>query len=1016
MPRFSVVVPTYNKESYIEECLESLANQTLGDWEALVIDDASSDGTGFVADRFAAEDGRVRVIHKNRNEGVHLARRTGMEDVSGDYTLFLDSDDSLEPDCLAKLDEALSADPVDSLHFGLVARAAGSTSDAAAEAFQRFNNAGEGTLDRDELLKQVFFEDGGYRRDWRVTNHAYATAALKAAFNAMTSERLERAEDAYEYLVICSHIEQEGTRNDILGYVYNLGRGIINYDRLTVDAYVREAEQCRRCFEAAADYVAASDDGRLVRAADGARVKLLEIVTNDWSTRIAPEDRVRAAYRMAEMLGPNEVACNLLRLARDGVYRDWDEDLSLTDDDATRSTFDLGVELSDTARATEDAQGRLDAVLAQTLGHVADIRKREAERAQDDLVAGYEAQKVRILVSAHRDFTRFDAKSLQMIQVGCAVNGGHLPNMLHDDEGDNDSALNKMLCEMTAQYWAWKHVTDAEYVGFCHYRRYFNFSDTRYEENGWGEVMAGAIDEAAQKKFGLHDASIARALEGYDVVTAPIQDLRTMPGAYTTPAEQYADAPKLHIDDLILCGEVVKELHPDYAEDVEAYLNGHTSCFCNMYIMRGELFREYAEWVFPILDRCIENIDFSHYSVEAVRTPGHLAERLLNIYLMHGERVGRGWKTEELQVVHFQDPEPRPEPAPLPVETPVRSTIPVVFAADDNYVPMVSTTIVSMLENADPAYRYDVIVLTSDISGANRAEMQAMVSRYPHAHLRFLDVADIVEKYDLTTSNAHISNETYYRFLIQELLPFYTKVLYLDSDLVVTGDVAELYHTDVTGNLLAAARDVDFLGNLNMPDGKRMAYARDVLGMRDPYDYFQAGVLLLNTAEMRSFMTMDQWLEAASDPTLIYNDQDVLNRCCEGRVTYLDNAWNVMTDCDGRIGRIFSFAPAPVFDAFLEARRHPLVIHYAGVDKPWNSVKCDQGMHFWNYASLTPFFVNLVVACAKSKKRVSYSNVVPENSIVRRVVDPILPPGTRRREHLKAAGKFVLKLKGGDDD
>lgn len=1019
MPRFSIVIPAYNVEAYLEQCLDSLLAQTFGDWEAVVVDDASPDGSGALADRLAASDPRITVVHKAANEGTHLARRTGMERCCGEYTVFLDGDDSLKPDCLALLDEALSADPVDSIHYGLVAQAAGSTSDEAAKAFERFNNEGEGTLARQELLTQVFFERGGYRRDWRVTNHAYKTEALKRAFEAMTPERLDRAEDAYEYLVICSVIEQEATRNDILGYVYNLGRGIINYDRLTPEAYAREAAQCQACIDASVDFARMSGDEALAEAASGAKVKLAEIVTNDWQNRVAPEDQAKAAELIASVLGPNEVAANLARLARDGAYRLWDTDVSLADDPSVERTFNLALELSDTAHVADDARARLDAAVVAAASHIGDLRRRDAERAERDLLADYDAQKVRILVSAHRDFARFDAKSLQMIQVGCAVNGGRLPDMLHDDEGDNDSGLNKMLCEMTAQYWAWKHVTDAEYVGFCHYRRYFNFSDTRYEENGWGEVMAGTIDEAAQRRFGLDDASIARAIEGYDIVTAPMQDIRSLPAPYTTPAEQYADAPKLHIDDLILCGEVVKELHPDYAQDVDAYLNGHTSCFCNMYIMRTELFREYAEWVFPILDRCIDAIDFSHYSVEGVRTPGHLAERLLNIYLIHGERVGRGWKTKELQVVHFQDPAPRPAPRPLPLETPVRSTIPVVFAADNNYVPMVSTTIVSMLENADPAYRYDVIVLTSDISGENRAEMGAVVARYPHAHLRFLDVADIVEKYDLTTSNAHISNETYYRFLIQELLPFYTKVLYLDSDLVVTGDVAELYHTDVTGNLLAAARDVDFLGNLNMPDGKRMAYAEDVLGMRDPYDYFQAGVLLLNTGEMRQFMSMEQWLEAASDPTLIYNDQDVLNRCCEGRVTYLDNAWNVMIDCDGRIGRIFSFAPAPVFDAFLRARGNALVTHYAGFQKPWTMVGCDKAELYWEYARKTPFYERLIAQLAAAVahvdlggKRISWQppKAIGENNPIRKLVDPIMPYGTRRREVMKSIGRTVRGL------
>ena len=60
--------------------------------------------------------------------------------------------------------------------------------------------------------------------------------------------------------------------------------------------------------------------------------------------------------------------------------------------------------------------------------------------------------------------------------------------MLHDDEGENISDKNPMYCELTAQYWAWKNL-DADYYGFCHYRRYFNFSDTVYEEDPWGNVL-----------------------------------------------------------------------------------------------------------------------------------------------------------------------------------------------------------------------------------------------------------------------------------------------------------------------------------------------------------------------------------------------------------------------------------------------------------------------------------------------------------------------------------------------
>lgn len=94
---------------------------------------------------------------------------------------------------------------------------------------------------------------------------------------------------------------------------------------------------------------------------------------------------------------------------------------------------------------------------------------------------------VKILVCSHKDAEYFDSSILQPIQVGSALSSNRLHTPHHDDEGDSISSLNPMYCELTAQYWAWKNL-DAEYYGFCHYRRYFNFSDVCFKENAYGEA------------------------------------------------------------------------------------------------------------------------------------------------------------------------------------------------------------------------------------------------------------------------------------------------------------------------------------------------------------------------------------------------------------------------------------------------------------------------------------------------------------------------------------------------
>ncbi len=96
MPKVSIIIPVYNVEPYIERCLDSVINQTLTDWEAICIDDSSPDRCPQILDRYAAEDSRFKVIHKE-NGGVSTARNTALDNVTGEFLFFMDSDDFLHP-------------------------------------------------------------------------------------------------------------------------------------------------------------------------------------------------------------------------------------------------------------------------------------------------------------------------------------------------------------------------------------------------------------------------------------------------------------------------------------------------------------------------------------------------------------------------------------------------------------------------------------------------------------------------------------------------------------------------------------------------------------------------------------------------------------------------------------------------------------------------------------------------------------------------------------------------------
>ena len=96
MNKYSIIVPVYNVEKYIRECLDSLKNQTYGEFEAVLVDDGSPDGSGAICDEYAARDPRFKVVHKE-NGGLISAWKEGLRRASNELILFVDSDDYIKP-------------------------------------------------------------------------------------------------------------------------------------------------------------------------------------------------------------------------------------------------------------------------------------------------------------------------------------------------------------------------------------------------------------------------------------------------------------------------------------------------------------------------------------------------------------------------------------------------------------------------------------------------------------------------------------------------------------------------------------------------------------------------------------------------------------------------------------------------------------------------------------------------------------------------------------------------------
>lgn len=107
MPKVSVIIPVYNVEQYLEQCLQSIINQTLSDIEIICVDDGSTDNSLNILKEYAQKDSRIKVLQQ-QNQYAGVARNNGLDTATGDYVYFLDSDDYIMKDCLEKMYEQIT--------------------------------------------------------------------------------------------------------------------------------------------------------------------------------------------------------------------------------------------------------------------------------------------------------------------------------------------------------------------------------------------------------------------------------------------------------------------------------------------------------------------------------------------------------------------------------------------------------------------------------------------------------------------------------------------------------------------------------------------------------------------------------------------------------------------------------------------------------------------------------------------------------------------------------------------
>ena len=315
-----------------------------------------------------------------------------------------------------------------------------------------------------------------------------------------------------------------------------------------------------------------------------------------------------------------------------------------------------------------------------------------------------------------------------------------------------------------------------------------------------------------------------------------------------------------------------------------------------------------------------------------------------------------------------------------------KAEIPIFFACDEGFVKYTMVSMKSIMENADRSRKYHIYILHMGITEATQAKVLAMADE--EFAIDFVDVTDKMKSIaDKLPIRDYYSNTTYFRLFIPDMFPQYRKALYIDSDTIVVGNIAELYDHKL-GKLYAGVcpdrvvAQTDILGD----------YVEKVLGVKRTR-YFNAGVMLMNCSQFRENHLLDEFLEMLHIYLFVVaQDQDYLNLICKNQVLYMEPKWN-----------------AQVFGELACPEEEVGLFHFNMAAKPWHYEDCRLAEYFWKYAKMTVDYDAIKEGLANYTDEQRRNDSVSGEKLIRLAVSEINREDNYLRK-MEKAGKSENKL------
>jgi lipopolysaccharide biosynthesis glycosyltransferase len=621
--------------------------------------------------------------------------------------------------------------------------------------------------------------------------------------------------------------------------------------------------------------------------------------------------------------------------------------------------------------------------------------------------------KIDIAVCYHKESPIFQNEALKPMQLGKAINKIAL-GIRGDDTGDNMSTENKFYAEDTAFYWLWKN-SEADIKGIMHYLRLLDLNGAGNRDRSL--ILDDVKPDVLINELGLTESRISELMKDNDVLIRQSVDIFDWFAGNIE--EQYKATHIPEYWDYMM--KIIKTDFPDIYPAASRLANSHFGWFQNIVVMRGKLFDQMCAFRFSVLQKLETKVDRNRLEIAlgepmATRYAAFLGERLTMIFVKYLQE--QGTKIAEFPIVSIITKEnglAKTSDANAYAKTKAtislkpaftdKNAVAIMLATDDNYAPYCGVMIQSIIDNANPSRNYDIVV-AGNMNETKQLQLLSMATE--NISVRVLDVKPFLADIDISIFqlNNHFSIETYYRFFIPRIFANYKKVLYLDVDMVVLRDVAELYDTEMGDNWWAATRDkvVPVLGfNRGSYDNKViLPYIKNTLKMDSVFDYFQAGVMLWNVPQCEKDKVEEQCLAKLKElGNPIYVDQSVMNSVANGKhILYIPGYWNALW--------FWTFYGARQTEALETAIRqvnNAYIIHFASGRKPWTEPALPNADKFWQYARKTPFYETILFAPAVKEKRdkeiAYYKKKIKRYRLLNSLFFGIIKSFRKRRNHYR---------------